>query len=146
MIKQLRRRHFQLWALLLIALPAGIVSARLAIPRQPTNSLLQPGNTVALPEIVKAIEKENYTIRLRRDAVAWQLEWVNKNVLTVPTALLYKTATGNRNISRAEFIGRIEARGIYHFSLAPGSFAVAGASQLLLYDFIHQQVIDTINF
>lgn len=145
MIKQLRKRHFQLWTILLIALPAGMVSARLAIPRPPVNSLLQPADELALPEIVKTIEKENYTIRIRKQADARQLEWVNKNVLTVPTALVYKTTAGNRDISKAELIGRIEARGIYHFSLAPGSFAVAGTSQLLLYDFIHGQIVDTIN-
>jgi len=146
MIKQLRKRHFQLWAVLLIALPAGIISAMQVIPRWPVNSLLQPAKDPALPEIVKTIERENYTIRIRKGSDAWQLEWVNKNVLAVPTALIYKTTADNRDINKAEFIGRIEARGIYHFGLAPGSFTVSGNSRLLLYDFIHHQIIDTINF
>ena len=74
MIKQLRRRHFQVWAVLLVLLPAGIISATLVIPRQPANALLQPVNMVALPIIIKTVEKENYTIRLRKDSTVLQLE------------------------------------------------------------------------
>ena len=146
MIKQLRKRHFQVWMVLLMALPAGIISGTMAIPRKVANHLLQPGNTVALPVIVRRVERENYIIHIRKGGDALQLEWVNKNALTVPTALVYKTTGGNKDISKAELIGRIEARGIYHFNLAPGSFGGPDSVQLILYDFIHQQIIDTINF
>jgi len=78
---------------------------------------------------------------------SFQLEWVNKAVLMVPTATVYKVPAGSTNIKEGQLIGRIEARGIYRFPLDK-SFQVPGADnyELLLYDFIHQQVIDSIHF
>ena len=109
-----------------------------------TENLLQPIAPLALPVIINTVEKENYTIRLRgNDNTASQLEWINKSVLTFPTAVIYKIYPANKGIDGAELIGRIEARGTYRFELKPDSL---NAYHFLLYDFIHRQIIDTIRF
>jgi len=148
MVKSLRKRHLQIWSMLLVLLPVSIISARLATPVPAKDKLLQPAETPAYSTVVKTIEKDNYTIRLRKENdSSFQLEWINKAVLTVPTATVYKVPAGSKNIKEGLLIGRIEARGVYRFPLDK-SFQVPGADnyELLLYDFIHQQVIDSIHF
>jgi hypothetical protein len=144
MIKQLRKRHFQIWSAMLILIPSGIICATLVIPKQSKNPLLQPPASAALPVLIKSVEKRDYTINLRGNTeIPTQVEWINKTVLTVPTAVLYKAVTGKKDIDGADLIGRIESGGIYHFDLMPDQ---ANNYHFILYDFIHQQIIDFINF
>lgn len=142
MTKQLRRRHLQCWLLLLPILPLTIISARLVTPKPAIDNLLQPVSTNALPLVTQTFRKETYTINIRNgNDSTQQIEWINNSVLTVPTALIYLTSKGSKTIEHGEMLGRIEARGVYRFPMKPGH-----VEQLLLYDFIHQQIIDTINF
>lgn len=142
MTKQLRRRHFQIWLLLLLILPLGIITARLVRPKPAVNQLLQPVSIPALPTLLQTYKNENYTVNIRKgNDTSQQLEWINNQILAVPTAVIYKTEKGSKSIENGEMVGRIEARGIYRFSMRPGP-----VETLLLYDFIHQQIIDTINF
>ena len=144
MIKQLRRRHLQIWSAMLILIPSGIISATLVIPKQSENALLQPSASEALPVIIKTVEKQDYTINLRGfSQIPTQLEWINKTVLTVPTAVIYKTFFGKKDIDSADLIGRIESKENYHFDLKHDSTKYY---HFILYDFIHQQIIDSINF
>ena len=62
MIKQLRKRHFQIWSAMLILIPSGIISATLVIPKQTKDTLFQPPATEALPVVIKTVEKPDYTI------------------------------------------------------------------------------------
>ena len=144
MIKQLRKRHFQIWSAMLILIPSGIISATLVIPKQTKNALLQPAVTRALPVVIKTMEKQDYTVNLRGNSqIPAQLEWINKTALTVPTAVIYKIVPGKKDIENADLIGRIESKGTYHFDLkneATNDF------HFILYDFIHQHIIDSINF
>ena len=143
MIKQLRKRHFQIWTSMLILIPTGIISAMLVIPKQTKDTLLQPPATEALPLVIKTVEKPGYTIRLRGNKqIPTQLEWINRTALTVPTAVIYKTIPGKKDIEGADLIGRIESKGTYHFYLLGDSTNY----HFILYDFIHQQIIDSINF
>lgn len=143
MIKPLRKRHLQVWSILLVLIPLGIISAMVVRPKSAKNVLLQPTSSEALPIVIKTIEKENYTVSLRgNDQTATQLEWINKSVLTFPTAVIYK-ARESFSPERSELIGRIEARGNYHFALKPDS---TNNYHFILYDFIHQQKIDSIEF
>src|SRR6266404_7983903 len=153
MIRPLRKRHLQIWSALLVLIPTGIVTAWLSVKKPAHNAVLQPVSVRALPRIILSEEKENYTIRLRsNDSLAEQLEWINKNVLTVPSAVIYRASP---NLSeggayakffaeRAELIGRIEARGTYYFPLKKDSLNLH--SQFILYDFIHERIIDSIKF
>jgi hypothetical protein len=143
MIKALRKRHLQVWTLWALVLPAGIIAAWLSVPQPVHNDLLQPADNNPLPLIVRTAEKTDYSVHLRSNAdrTQWQLEWINKNVLTHPTATIYKIAAGSQDIRTAELIGRIEARGSYIFPLRDSSVT---SLNLMLYDFIHEQIIDTI--
>jgi len=144
MIKQLRKRHFQLWSVMMILIPLGIISATIVIPKQHKNATLQPTPTVALPVIIKTVDREYYTISLRgNSSIPGQLEWINKSVLAFPTAVIYKTIAGKKDTGDATFIGRIEARGTYHFDLKSDS---SNNFHFILYDFIHRQIIDSVNF
>ncbi len=148
MNKQLRRRHFQIWSMLLVLLPVSIIMARLAIPKFPANKLLQPQSVLPYPEIIKTVNKEDYTINIRKaNNAALQLEWINKKILNFPTATIYKVPAGNNDIKKGILIGRIESKGDYRFAIDTAFHADHFSSyQLVLYDFIHQQVIDTIKF
>jgi hypothetical protein len=147
MMKPLRKRHLFIWRLLALLLPAGIIIAWLSIPKQLLQTLLQPGTTAPLPIIIKTAQKENYTVSIRgnADGSQLQLEWINKAVLQYPTATIY-AGNENKNFKEAKLIGRIEARGNWYFPLDSTFRNETGnADHFILFDFIHQQVIDTIN-
>lgn len=146
MIKVLRKRHVQIWSLLLILLPVCILLAWMAIPKQLTDVLQQPQATTALPVILSSIDKENYTVTLRtnNERSMKQLEWINKSALTYPSAIIYQLSVpAAKNINEHDLIGRIDVKGIFHFALKNDP---PGKSSFILYDFIHHQVIDTLNF
>ena len=146
MIKPLRKRHLQVWTILAFLLPAGIIAAAVVVPKQQSNKPMQTQSVQALTVVVKTSENGNYTANLRSDkgGAAWQLEWINKEVLTAPTALIYQVKKPNEDINNALLIGRIEGRGTYYFN-----FKSNGTNQpfrFVLYDIIHHQQIDSITF
>ncbi|MEQ1677709.1 MAG: hypothetical protein ABL876_13455 [Chitinophagaceae bacterium] len=146
MIRVLRRRHRQIWMAWALLLPAGIVFAWLVIPNQPPVKLLKAESAVVLPEIVRTADKANYQVNLRsnKERTAWQLEWKNKTALTVPSAVIYRIAGVDKDISKGHIIGRIETKGLYLFSL-PADSSGYKQLKLLLYDFIHEKQIEIIN-
>lgn len=132
MIKPLRNTHRRIWLALAILLPAGIVAAWLVIP-DPVITLSTPAQQL-LPVIQAKSESSQYCINIRSntDKTNWQLEWKNKQPLTVPSAVIYQTN---------QLVGRIEATGDYVFQLQPHK-----EINLVLYDFIHERAIDSFNF
>jgi hypothetical protein len=157
MVKNLRKKHLQVWTLWAILLPLLIIASVSVIPRWPNGKLLQPKAVAALPTIVATMDHEDYTINLRKsDDTTMQLEWINKKVLTFPTATIYvlnppyagKSKSGSTNpLEGAELIGRIESRGTYRFAfhhlMEPPE---KNSLHLILYDFIHEKIIETINY
>ena len=147
MIKPLRKRHLQIWTVLAALLPIGIIFSWLVIPNPVPVKIISPVTTELLPVIKYTRDNNQYCINIRtnKENTTWQLEWKNKLALTVPSALIYKTKDNNTDIQNGELIGRIEARGNYIFPLAVDS---TGNSllHLIVYDFIHQQKIDSVNF
>jgi|SRR6476660_8568958 len=146
MVRGLRKRHLQIWVALAILIPIGVVSAVIVRPQLPKSKLLQPAATPALPVILKSVDKDDYTISIRgnSDTSMLQLEWINKKALTYSTATIYEDTTNTNNISNALLIGRIEARGIYRFTLSKN--LVRNDYHFIVYDFIHKKVIETITF
>jgi|GEM_PF-314683 len=146
-IKQLRKRHLQVWLLWAALLPAGIITAWLSIPGPYKNKLFQPIAEKALPVIETSVNKKEYTVNIRTDEGKnhWQLEWINNEVLTYPTATIYWAEGENKNIEQARLIGRIEARGNYYFQIDSVVKNINFSNdQLILYDFIGKQIIETI--
>ena len=146
MIKTLRKRHLQIWATLAVLLPIGIIFSWLVIPNTvPVKILSTP------PELLPLIQSEKnnlqycISIRTNKDKTQWQLAWTNKLALTVPSAVIYQATDTSAGISKAALIGRIETRGNYAFPLKI-DLVHNNKLHLLLYDFIHEKVIDTINF
>ena len=151
MMKPLRKRHLQIWLALAILLPAAILTAWYSIPKPAKDKLLQPTPAVELPVVLKSYASSgSYEIELRTntDTSSFQLKWLNKKTLTYPTATIYKMPLHDTDITHGKLIGRIEARGTSYFNV-DSTFNTTGKDlvyQLLLYDFIHKQIIDTINF
>ena len=155
MIKTLRKRHRQIWTAWAILLPLGILLAWLAIPNQPPIKLLQASATEPLPVIVQTNDAPDYTVNIRSNEMRteWQVEWCNKTVLTVPSAVIYKASPNPSeggvsekfSPQNAELVGRIEATGKYIFPIRIDSTGLSDID-LVLYDFIHEKVIDRINF
>ncbi|TMI80509.1 MAG: hypothetical protein E6H10_13580 [Bacteroidetes bacterium] len=145
MIRPLRRRHLQIWSALCVLIPAGIVTAWFSIKRPLHNGVLQPAAAQALPNIIFSVEQKDYVVRLRSsDTLPEQLEWINKNILTVPSAVIYETVAGGEDVKSADLIGRIEAKGNYYFPLQRNS--IKEKPKFILYDFIHEEIIDSLNF
>ncbi|MBS1598783.1 MAG: hypothetical protein JST75_11215 [Bacteroidetes bacterium] len=135
--------------MLAILLPVGIISAWLAIPRQAVDKTLQPAHVNALSVILKSYKKpgaEIVNIRISADSSASQLEWINEETVTSPSALIYQKQKddNSENITDADLIGRIEARGTYYFPLKNES--KNNQFHFVIYDIIHHQVIEKINF
>ena len=155
MIKPLRKRHLQIWTALAILLPTGIILSWLVIPNPVPVKILNPVSTELLPVIKYKKDTEQYCINIRtnKENTAWQLEWKNKLALMVPSAVIYKASPSpsKGGVSRSftpgssQLIGRIETRGNYVFSL-PNESPISDQLHFILYDFIHQQIIDSINF
>lgn len=139
MIKQLRKRHLQIWLVLALILPIGIVVAWTFIPVQPTHHLLQPQQPTILPKLIQSIQKGNYTINIRctGNDSAYQVEFINRIPLTAPSLLIYSIREGAKTIDEHQLLGRIESRGHYYFPLP--EVTRNQTSGFILYDFIRQK-------
>jgi hypothetical protein len=147
MTKGLRKKHFQVWVALALLLPAGILIAWLAIPDRPPVKLLKEENEIILPVVLYTAGTKNFQaiIRTDQDRKNWQLEWQNKTVLAAPSAVIYKSTANAFDPATARLVGRIETKGRYFF---PVDSIAAGEQhfQLVVYDFIHGQTLDSIKF
>ncbi|GAB2817410.1 hypothetical protein [Ferruginibacter profundus] len=140
MIQPLRKKHLQIWSLLAILIPAGIISAYMIVPKEVVNKLTGKNNAAALPVEIKKLERKNYSACLRNstDRKNYQLQINILNESTTPSSLIYQL-----NKDDNELIGRTASKGNYYFSLKADS---SGSYSFLLYDIIHRQNIDTLNF
>ena len=140
MIKPLRKRHLQIWGLLAVLIPAGIISAYIVVPKEALDKLLQQDTTAALPVEIKKAERKDYTAFLRgsNDKNKYQLQVNILGESKTPSSLIYQITKGEK-----ELIGRVATRGSYYFSLTADS---SNRYTFILYDIIHQQTIDTLKF
>ena len=139
-MKPLRKRHLQVWILLAVLIPAGIISAYIAVPVQATGHLFQRDTTAALPVVINKMETKNYSVYLRSsaDKKNYQLQWINTRASTQPSSLIYKESNGEK-----ELIGRIGSNGTYFFTLKADS---TNRYKFILFDIIHRQTTDIIKF
>jgi hypothetical protein len=93
MIRNLRKRHLQVWVSLALLLPAGIIASWLVLPNQQPVKIIKTAEVQLLPLIVHTAGTDNFQVNIRtnNERSAWQLEWINKTVLTTPSAVIYKT-------------------------------------------------------
>lgn len=145
MTKAQRKKHLLAWSILLILLPVGILLSWLVIPNQQPVKLLEADNTDPLPVIEQTVDLPGYSIHLRKDehSKEKQIEWINKKVLNVPSAVIYQARDTAFDIAKSKLIGRIETSGKYLF---PVELSNETGRQFILYDFIHQVVIDRFHF
>lgn len=139
-MKPLRKRHLQIWTLLAVLVPAGIISGYMAVPEKATGNLLEAGSSEALPVVINKLETKNYSVYLRSstDKKNYQLQWVNTKASTQPASLIYKGS-----IEEKELTGRIGSTGTYYFPLKADT---TGRYSFIVYDIIHQQITDSIKF
>jgi hypothetical protein len=64
MIKQVRKRHLQIWALWAVLIPVGIIVAWMAVPKKVTQELLQKVAPASTNHTIASVEKENYKINI----------------------------------------------------------------------------------
>ena len=120
MMKPLRKRHLQIWIALAILLPLGIAAAWISIPKEAKNKLLQPASAKDLPVTLKTFYSRGpyeVVLQTNADTSEFQLEWMNKQTLTYPTATIYKMPLHDTDIAHGKLIGRIEAKGNYYFKV-----------------------------
>ena len=166
MIKQLRKRHLQIWLLLAVLIPLGIIVAWMAVPRKVTQELLQQKTLKTINDTIVSVDNERYkinilfdgtikrgTLQTKPDSLKSNLyvEVINKSELPAPSLLLYQVIDSTTNdIDKQEILGRIEGRGSHYFSFYPVcDFIGAGKhckGKFILYDIIKKQIVDTLNF
>lgn len=141
MNRQLRKRHHIVWSFIAMAVPLLLLFSWLFIPQlEPVKAVSVPQQE-SLPVLLKTIKRSHYEAEIRTDSKGdLQLEWWSKVALRIPSALIYQVKANQQQI----LTGRIETRGHYRFPLQRDS--ASKEYHLQLYDFIHQQIIDTINF
>ena len=106
MIKNLRKRHFQIWLLWAVLIPAAIIFAWWAIPQNTSHELLQNRERKSLPSIIQQWDKESYQVQLQsnQERSHFQLEWKNKSVLIYPTATIYFSKESPFQIDQSLFV------------------------------------------
>lgn len=147
MVKNLRKRHRQIWMALALVLPAIIITAWLVIPDPQPVKVIAGNEEILLPDVIRSAGTplSQVNIRSSNGRTVWQLEWKSKKILEVPSAVIYASDSERFDPANAIFIGRIESKGRYLFSLEK-STASKQRLQLVLYDFIHGKVVDIIKF
>jgi hypothetical protein len=143
MIKPLRKRHLQIWSLWALLLPLLIVAA--TVVRRPVAkdafAPVQNGKTLPVLIAEKQLGQNQLQLRGSNANNIQQLLWANREPLAVASATIYLANPEAATINGAAYIGRIETRGNYVFALPPQK-----EYHFIVYDFIHQQVINHISF
>ena len=65
MIKELRKRHLQIWTLMAVLMLVGIVAALMVVPKKVTQELLQPPASKTPGFKIESIEDGNYKDTLK---------------------------------------------------------------------------------
>ena len=65
MIKPLRKRHLQIWTLMAVLIPVGIVAALKVVPKKVTQELLQPPSSKTSGFKIESIGDGNYKDTLK---------------------------------------------------------------------------------
>jgi hypothetical protein len=143
MIKQLRKRHLQIWALWAVLIPVWIIVAWMAVPKKVTQELLNPVTLRNTNVTLVSVEKENYKLSLlldtAKDKDLLNLEFINKKKNDPPLLLLYRlTDTTTTNIDKQEILGRIGSRSPQYFPLTyiyiRSCFEFSNLAKFVLYD------------
>lgn len=132
----------QIWGLWSMLLPLGIIAGIAARKKTPTDDNLQTSKVNEQPVLLKEKKISAFTAQLRTDksGSTRQLLWINNKPLEVPTAAIYQSGSDTSSITNSKYIGRIEGVGNYYFDLSSND------EHFIVYDFIHQQIIDRVNF
>ena len=163
MIKSQRKRHLQIWILLAVLIPVGIIVAWIAVPKKVTQELLQKVARASAYHTIASVEKENYKINILvpnsvtiKHPTGWEYElnvqFINKKESSTDSLLLYKVIDlTDNNIDKQELLGRIKSKGIQEFRLKFFDLRVTNnkfdyRDKFLLYDIMKKQVVDSINF
>ncbi|HEY5773794.1 MAG TPA: hypothetical protein VIS75_14255 [Chitinophagaceae bacterium] len=145
MIRSLRKRHLQIWALWAVLIPVGIIVAWMAVPKKVTQELFyKDAVPVGSPGSGEAIE-DDYTLYIRYDTTMNQekifLQFINRHKLKTPPLLIYKMTDSTTNtIDKQLLLGRIDKEGSQFFPLDTFIYN----DRFILYDFLHKKIIDTI--
>src|SRR5687767_703801 len=127
MIKPLRKIHVQVWALLAVMIPIGILVSWMAAPKTVTQDLdwainsmpTLPGPTISVDRTFSSIENENYKLSIRGDSLETfpLLQFETKNDMVTPSLLLFHVIDSTTNdIDKQELIGRIRGNRPHFFS------------------------------
>ncbi len=140
MMKPLRKRHLQVWSLLALLIPLLIALGYSAVPDKGKGQSFSGEKATALPVVLAQRKTNRLDLSIRRssDGSTWQLQVECPEPLVQASSLLYRLAG-----SEQELVGRIGAAGTYYFPLRADT---TGRYRFLVYDIIHHQVTDSINF
>jgi hypothetical protein len=147
MIKSLRKRHFQIWIIWAIIFPVVIVIGWNSIRYPFVQAKITRDQSISFNTIYQSWNRTDYLVEWQFDSSSKksQLRWLNKIVLTYPTATIYFSSEDSFKTNSSILIGRIEARGEYYFPIDSIAAEVKKSKgKIVLYDFIHQQIIDTL--
>jgi len=155
MIKQLRKRHLQIWALWAVLIPVGIVVAWMAVPKKVTQELLQEPQTSKGVLVIAKGDLNDYSFRILSDSLpessTMYLEFTQKKELKTPSLLIYQVVTPDeKDLDKQLLLGRIGSKGLQLFALDPRFTDwnvrkwYGYQAKFVLYDFASKNVMDSI--
>ena len=155
MIKQLRKRHLQIWALWAVLIPVGIIVAWMAVPKKVTQELLQEPKTKKGVVVIANGDLNDYSFRILTDSLpkssTMYLEFTQKKELKAPSLLIYQVVTPDgKDLNKQLLLGRIGSKGLQLFALDPRFTDwnvrkwYGYQAKFVLYDFASKNVMDSI--
>ena len=142
MIRPLRKRHQMIWLTWAVLLPAGFVAAILVKPTFPVQMLQT--TQVELPEgkVVKNAKTDHVSASLYQliDG-SYQIVLMLEEPLKSPVTTLYATAHAPDTLEGSQFVGKIDGKGMYLFPVSSDN-----CTGLILYDAVHQNIVQTLSF
>jgi hypothetical protein len=104
MIKPLRKRHLQIWGVLIFLLPFIIIAAVAERKNLPADKIHTPESNSFLPIVIKEGNYNGNVLQLRgnKPGVIQQLVWINKRPLQTPSATIYLGNHLRRRIYRPD--------------------------------------------
>ena len=138
MIAKLRKRHFQLWAVIALILPILIILAYTNVREIETDDfeLAQPA---AFSDVIANSQGEYTLLNLRKQGTEYQLEAViSKPIQAANTMVQMKSEKGDI------ILGRLGSKGLYRFAI-PEGVVISDELQISIFDQIKKMEIEKIN-
>jgi hypothetical protein len=106
MILDLRKRHFEIWVILAVLLPAGIIGTYV-LPRPNLTDNYSETSQYLYNDLIHSVERTDYKITLRKNEEnKLQIDWLGKTAMKAAGPFIKLIVKG-----RSETLGNVGSKG-----------------------------------